>query len=214
MNNKGFLIAGIHTGIGKTMCAAILTEALECDYWKPIQAGDLQNSDSIFVRQHLSNPHSVVHAEAYKLQTPASPHTAAAIDQIEIDMHQLHLPESKRPIVVETAGGIMSPVNNSNTMLDLALQLQLPVILVAQNYLGSINHTLLSIAAIQQTELPLIGLIWNGTPDHSARSFVAHHTRLTELFAVPLLEKTNKQTVAQLAALLRKNIQPFVAPMF
>src|SRR5436190_4886175 len=99
------IIAGIHTGIGKTICSAVICEALGYDYWKPVQAGDLENSDTVFIRKNVSNPSCIIHPEAYRLQIAASPHYAAEMENIEIKKEYIFLPASSNNIVVETAGG-------------------------------------------------------------------------------------------------------------
>src|SRR5687767_3521291 len=103
-----FVIVGIHTGIGKTLCSAILCQATGYDYWKPVQAGGLDNSDSLFIKKHVTNPHVKVHPEVYRLQTAASPHYAALIDEVEIKKEDIVLPSSKNKIIIETAGGLLS----------------------------------------------------------------------------------------------------------
>ena len=145
------IVAGIHTGIGKTICSAVICQALGYDYFKPVQAGDLEDSDSVFIKKNVINPSCTIHPESYQLLTPASPHFAAALDGITIKKENIILPVAKNNIVIETAGGIMSPLAKGFLNIDLVQHFNLPVILVAGNYLGSINHTLLSFAALQQS---------------------------------------------------------------
>ena len=142
------LIAGIHTGIGKTFCSAVICQALGYDYWKPVQAGELDDTDSIFIKRNVTNPKCVVHPETHRLTIPSSPHYAAEMDGIEIKAGDFILPKTSNQIVIETAGGIMSPLSNSFLNIDLMAQLNLPAIVVSNNYLGSINHTLLTVAAM------------------------------------------------------------------
>src|SRR5690606_25021706 len=112
-------ITGISTDVGKTITSAIITEALEADYWKPIQAGDLDNSDSHKIQAYLSNSKSKIHPNSYALQTPASPHLAAAIDGLTIDIHKIEEPETQNHLVVEGAGGLFVPLNDTQTIADL-----------------------------------------------------------------------------------------------
>ena len=140
-------ITGIGTDVGKTVAAAIITQALEADYWKPIQAGDLDNSDSHKVKAYVSNQKTVFHSNSYALHTPASPHYAAEIDGITIDTTQIKEPVTENHLVIEGAGGILVPLNTTNTIADL-IQPDYKVIVVSRHYLGSINHTLLTIEAI------------------------------------------------------------------
>ena len=135
-------ITGISTDVGKTIASAIITEALEADYWKPIQAGDLDNSDSHKIQRYISNGKSVIHENSYKLNTPASPHLAAKLDGISIDLKNIIEPKTNNHLVIEGAGGVLVPLNNSDFVIDL-VQPEYKVIIVSRHYLGSINHTLL-----------------------------------------------------------------------
>lgn len=193
------IIAGIHTGIGKTVCSAVICQALGYDYWKPVQAGELNNSDSIFIDKNVTNPNTVIHQERYRLTIPASPHYAAAIDGVEIKAADFMLPQTDNDIVVETAGGIMSPLSNSFLNIDLMQQLQLPVIIVSNNYLGSINHTLLTVAAMQQRNIPVKGLVFSGSEFASTREFILQYTRLPLLFSIPAFEKITPEVIADFA---------------
>lgn len=194
------IIAGIHTGIGKTICSAVICQALGYDYWKPVQAGDLDNSDSIFIQRNITNSTCKIHPERYRLQTPMSPHKAAEIDGVQITKNDFILPTSTNPMVVETAGGIMSPLADNLLNIDLMEHLQLPVILVSNNYLGSINHTLLTVAALKQRNIPIKGLVFSGEEISSSRQFILQYTQLPLLFSIPLFEKTDAATIATFAA--------------
>lgn len=160
-------ITGIGTDVGKTLAAAIVTEALEADYWKPVQAGLAEGTDAGKIRSLLSNPHSVIHPEAYRLQTPASPHIAARIDKVEIELSRIVsqadeiLQHSQRPLIIEGAGGILVPLSAQLTVADLIKALQARVILVSRNYLGSINHSLLTAAWCRSNGIDVAGWIFN-----------------------------------------------------
>jgi dethiobiotin synthetase len=158
---NSYFITGIGTDVGKTLVAAIVTEALEADYWKPIQAGDLDKSDTHTVQKLVSNEQTQFHPNSYALNTPMSPHAAAEIDGIEIELNKINRPDTKGPLVIEGAGGLMVPINNENTILDL-LEKKDKVILVSRHYLGSINHTLLSIDALRAKGVKEIYVIFNG----------------------------------------------------
>ena len=193
------IIAGIHTGIGKTICSAILTEALAYDYWKPVQAGDLDASDSIFVKNHISNPKSVIHQEAYRLTIPASPHFAAAQDGIEIQLDNLVLPKSDNSVIVETAGGLMSPLSDTLLNINLIKHLNLPVVLVTNDYLGSINHTLLSVEILRGANIEILGLVFSGKKVDATRQFIQNYTGLKTLFEIPFFETLDKETLTTFA---------------
>jgi dethiobiotin synthetase len=192
------IIAGIHTGIGKTLCSAILCEAWGYDYWKPIQAGDLEQSDSIFIQNHVQNPLCTIHPEAYRLKIAASPHFAAEQEGIEIDKNKLILPKSHNPILVETAGGIMSPLSAHLLNIHLIQQLNLPVILVSENYLGSINHTLMTISLLQQAQIPIQGIVFNGENVPSSTDFILKYSKIPLLFTIPKLKVVNYNAIKTL----------------
>lgn len=193
--NSNILIAGIHTGIGKTLCSTILCEKFGFDYWKPIQAGDLDNSDSIFVKSNVSNPLCRIIPEKYRLKIAASPHFAADTEGVTIDKNQLILPQSDNKILVETAGGIMSPLGKNYLNIDLIKQLNLPTIIVSENYLGSINHTLMTIKLLQNTEINIKGIVFNGEIVQSSRDFILEHTQLPLLFSIPKFNTINKKVI-------------------
>ena len=173
---KGLVVAGIGTGVGKTFISAIVTEALEADYWKPVQAGSLDDTDTDYVKAHISNRQSFFHPEAYRLGQPMSPHAAAAIDKIEIDGDRLCVPGTKNKIVIEPAGGLMVPLNTKLLNIHLLEKWKLPVLLVSRNYLGSINHTLLSVYALRQHGVTMAGMIFNGERNDATERFIADHT--------------------------------------
>ena len=190
-----FIIAGIHTGIGKTLCSAVLCEALGYDYWKPIQAGDLDNSDSIFIQNHVSNSKCTIHPETYRFQTAASPHFAADTEGVVIEKEKLKMPETNNNLIVETAGGIMSPLGKNFLNIDLIKHLNLPVILVSENYLGSINHTLMTIFALKQQHVPIKGIVFNGNVVQSSVDYILEYTQLPLLFSIPKMAVVNKENV-------------------
>ncbi len=189
------IIAGIHTNIGKTICSAVICQALGYDYWKPVQAGDLENSDSVFINKVVTNPLCKIHEEAYRLSIPASPHYAAEVDGVTITKANINLPQSDNHIVVETAGGIMSPLAYNYLNIDLIEELNLPVILVSNNYLGSINHTLLSIAALKQRSIRLKGIVYSGESNHSTESFIKQYKGIPVLFSIPMLPEVNATSI-------------------
>ena len=192
---KNIIIAGIHTGIGKTVCSAIICQALGYDYWKPIQAGDIENSDTIFVQKHTNNIATTFHPERYRLATAMSPHKAAEIDGVSIQKNDFTLPITTNHILVETAGGIMSPINTNFLVVDLIQHLQLPVVLVSNNYLGSINHTLLTIEALKRRDIPINGIVFCGPTVPSSQSFILAHTQVPILFCIPQFKTIDAHTI-------------------
>jgi dethiobiotin synthetase len=168
-------ITGISTDVGKTIASAIVTEALEADYWKPIQAGDLDNSDSHKIQRYISNPTTVIHPNSYALQTPASPHLAAAIDGITIDLKQINAPKTSNQLVIEGAGGLYVPLNDTDCVIDL-IQNDYKVIVVSRHYLGSINHTLLTIEALQNRKINVAGIIFSGDENKPTEEIILKKT--------------------------------------
>ena len=171
-----YFVSGIGTDVGKTVVAALLTEALRADYWKPVQAGDLDHGDTDRVKALVSNPHSQFHPEAYRLRTPMSPDAAADRDGVRIRLDRIQLPPTDRPLIVEGAGGLLVPLNERECIIDLMAQLQLPTILVSRHYLGSINHTLASVEALRHRQIPLAGIIFNGAKHPETEASIARHS--------------------------------------
>jgi len=192
---KNYFITGIGTDVGKTVVAAILTEALEADYWKPIQAGDLEFSDTIKVHNLISNSKTVFHPEAYQLTEPMSPHAAAKIDEVEIDLDKIKLPKTKNNLIVEGAGGLMVPLNDKDLIIDLIQKLDLEVVLVSQNYLGSINHTILSFESLKVRKLKVAGIIFNGETNEATEQYILNYTGVPCLGRVKQHQTVNKEIV-------------------
>ena len=175
--NQTYFVTGIGTEVGKTIAAAIVTEALEADYWKPIQAGDLENSDTYKVKRLISNKKTVFHENAFALKTPMSPHAAAEIDGVKITAKKIRPPKTGNSLVIEGAGGLLVPINNKETIVDL-IKPEYKVILVSRHYLGSINHTLLSIEALKIRNLQCAGIIFSGEEHPSTESIIRKMTGL------------------------------------
>lgn len=192
-----YCVAGIHTGIGKTVCSAVLCEALGYDYWKPVQAGDLEVSDSIFIKQHVSNKACKIHPERFRLNTAASPHYAAQVDGIKIDILDFKLPTTDNGMIIETAGGIMSPLSETVLNIDLIKHIGFPVILVSNNYLGSINHTLLSIDALNAHQINISGIVFVGNKNEVSENFILNRSGLIHLFSIPQFDTLNSDVIHQ-----------------
>ena len=196
---NGCVIAGIGTEIGKTLVSAIIVEALSADYWKPVQSGGLEHSDTDAVKA-LVGPHErVFHPEAYRLRVPASPHAAAAAQGVVIEADRLTLPETERFLVVELAGGLMVPLNDDTLTIDMVQRWGLPVVLVASYYLGSINHSLLSIEALRRRNIAISGLVFNGDPVPETRSIILSYSGLDSLLDIPYTDSVSPSFVAACA---------------
>jgi dethiobiotin synthetase len=203
MHPNQYFVTGIGTEIGKTVVAATLVEALQADYWKPIQSGDLDNSDSLKIQRWVSNPHTRIHPERFRLNTPLSPHASAAIDGVEIKVQDFQLPDTDRPLIVEGAGGLMVPLNHQETMLDLMQNLGLPVILVVRHYLGSINHTLLSLEVLRSRGIVLAGLLYNGVVNVASEKAIEALSGVKVLGRVGEMGHISLETIAQQAEAVR-----------
>lgn len=161
---RPIFITAIGTDCGKTLVSAIITKALAADYWKPIQAGYESETDSEFVRRMIHGTTSIIFPEVYKLKLPASPHIAARQENIVISLDKItnHLPVTQSPLIIEGAGGMMVPLNEDEFVIDLIEKFHARVILVSRNYLGSINHSLLTASVCRQRNLDVIGWIFSG----------------------------------------------------
>lgn len=201
MRNK-LAIAGIHTGIGKTVVSAVLAEALGADYWKPVQAG-VTERDTDLVSGLISNGISRVHPEAVVLKHPLSPHAAARLESVQIDHKTFAWPETSNRLLIETAGGLLSPISETATMADFIADHNLPLLLVSANYLGSINHTLLSLETIRARGLNLLGIIISGDSHEPSESFIEQYSGQEILARIPVLRPLNTGTVFSVASGLR-----------
>ncbi len=184
MKHKNIVISGIGTEIGKTVCSAIVCEALQADYWKPIQAGELSHSDTMVLQKLVSNNNSKFHASEYNLKSAVSPHEAARRDNKKITISSLNLPQTNNQLIIEMAGGLMVPINDNELYIDYLSENNLPVILVSQYYLGSINHTLLSIESLKKRKIELLGIIFNGDKVQSTFDIIMKHAQTKCLLEV------------------------------
>jgi dethiobiotin synthetase len=206
MKNKIFITA-IGTGSGKTLTSAIFTEALLADYWKPIQTGK-DDRDLKTVASLISNQESIMHAERYWLDEPASPHAAAQLQNIKISLADFKLPKSKNDtIIIEGAGGVMVPINyEKDYVIDLANMFDCQVVLVSNYYLGSINHTLLTYEYLKYRNAKILGIVFNGKQNTASREAIIKHTNLKVLLEIDEHETITKQIVKQYADTLIKNL--------
>ncbi|MDX2189695.1 MAG: dethiobiotin synthase [Bacteroidota bacterium] len=197
--NQPIFVTAIGTGCGKTVCSAILTEALKADYWKPIQAGT-EEIDRETVASLISNKVSKLHPERYILKTPASPHAAAEIEGIQIKLSDFELPKTKNKLIIEGAGGVMVPLNyKCDFVIDLAQKFDAEIVLVSNLYLGSINHTLLTVNELNRRGLSIKGIIFNGNSTPASEKVIEKYTGLKVLLRVPQLKEISKIQIKSLA---------------
>ncbi|MFN4198343.1 MAG: dethiobiotin synthase [Flavobacterium sp.] len=209
MNKKTIFITGIGTDVGKTITSAIITEALQADYWKPVQAGDLHLTDSMKVEQLVSNPKSVFHPSVYAMQTPASPHYAAALDETTIELSQLKRPKTKNHLIIEGAGGLLVPLNDQHTILDLIHPDDF-VIVVSRHYLGSINHTLLTLEFLKAAGLKNIGIIFSGDPYASTEDIILKKSQLPMIGRIEVEPFFDQNVVLEYAERFLPDLEKFI----
>ena len=189
-------VTGTGTGVGKTFVSAILAVGLSAGYWKPVQSGLLEKTDTAWVREMTGLPSTHFYPESYRFRFPLSPHVAAEKDGIHIDLESMDLPEtSLEHIIVEGAGGIMVPLNERHLMLDLMKKLQLPVLLVAESGLGTINHTLLSLELLKNHSVQVFGVVMNGPRNPENRKAIEHFGNTRVCAEIEPLEPIDKETL-------------------
>jgi len=192
---KRIFITGNGTDVGKTVISAIITEHLKSDYWKPVQSGELDNTDTMKVKRLVSNSKTVFHEEKFKLVQPLSPHASAEIDGVKIQLEDFKLPVTNNHLVIEGAGGLMVPLNDKILIADIITYFKASVVIVSRNYLGSINHTLLTVQELQRRGIPILGIVFNGEHSPQSENFILQYTQLPLLFRVNMEEIIDKQTI-------------------
>ncbi len=203
---RKIFITGIGTEVGKTVVSSIVVEALMADYWKPVQAGDLEFSDTDRVKSWISNERSVFHPSAYALKTPMSPHAAAELDGLRIDPFSIVEPVTSNDLVIEGAGGLLVPLNDNNAIVDLIHE-DYRIIVVSRNYLGSINHSLLTLEALRSRGLTVSGIIFNGEPVPSTEKIVETMGRVPVIGRIAQEEIIDKSTVSKYAERFRTKLE-------
>ena len=198
-------ITGISTDVGKTIASSIVVEALESDYWKPVQAGDLDNSDSHKIESYISNNKTIIHKNSYLLNTPASPHLAAKLDGIAIDLNKITEPSTKNHLVIEGAGGLFVPLNDNDCVIDL-IKPDYKVVVVSRHYLGSINHTLLTIEALQNRKITIAGIIFNGNENKSTEEIILSKTNIKCIGRINDEPYFDKNVISEYADIFRENL--------
>lgn len=193
---RGYVITGTDTGVGKTIVAAGLTGEFRATYWKPIQAGVGEPTDSEIVEELAGHRMSGIVREAYRLRTPCSPHEAASLEGLSIHPARLSLPLGVPPLIVEGAGGVLVPINEHQLMIDLFVMWALPVILVARTALGTINHSLLSIRALRGAGLEIAGMIFVGDARPPSEVAVSQFGAVRHLGRLPWLHDLNRHSLA------------------
>lgn len=175
---RKIFVTGIGTGVGKTVVSAVLVQALKADYWKPIQTGMEFGTDSERIKLLSNNEKSVFHPERYCFKAPIAPHASAKAENTYIDLDCINLPETNNTLIIEGAGGLLVPLNEKHFMVDLIKKFDAEVVLVVQNYLGSINHTLLTIEAMKNRNLNILGIIISGVESKASEEIILDYSKL------------------------------------
>ncbi len=200
-----FFITAIGTDSGKTLVAAIFCEAFKTNYWKPIQSGDPKDSDTI--AQLIDTPKERIFPEAYYFTTPVSPHQAAEIDNVAIDINTIERPSSRLPLTIEGAGGLLVPIGSHLYIADLFSKFNAQVILVSNYYLGSINHTLLSLAYCKSNGIHVAGIVLNGEKNEYSKKAILEACDAPLLLEIESEEKIDKAIVLKYAKILKENYE-------
>lgn len=193
----GVFVTGTDTGVGKTIACSWMVQQWNAHYWKPIQAGteEGETGDTEVVKNLSNRPHQTFHPPAFTLSLPRSPHEASRKEGVVIQLDDLNPPTGSQPLIIEGAGGVMVPLNSKHLILDLISQLNLPVVVVARTALGTINHTLLTLAALRRRNLTIAGVILNGPEDDENRHAIIHYGNVAVLAHIPPLSPLNQHTL-------------------
>ena len=193
--NNDIFITGIDTNAGKTVVSAILTEALRADYWKPVQTGSIENTDTKTVKKLVQNDDTEFHEEVYLFREPVSPHAAAKMEKKSVSLTKIKRPNTKKRIIIEGAGGVFTPLNNKYCIIDLIEKLNSTVIVVSKNYLGSINHTILTVEALKKKQISIAGIVFVGEKNPETEKYILQYTKLKLLFRIEKEKKITKEVV-------------------
>jgi dethiobiotin synthetase len=202
VKKMNYFVTAIGTDSGKTLVSAILCKALNADYWKPVQAGFPRDADTI---KGLI-PDCTIYPESYLLNTPASPHAAAKIDGIEISLEKILLPKTNNSLIIEGAGGCLVPLNDKDYVIDIAQKFNTPIIVVANLYLGSINHTLLTVELLKQRKLSVAGIIFNGKSNPESERIILKHSGYKTIWHVKEEPEINSETIVNYAEKIKQKV--------
>ncbi len=203
---RKIFVTGIGTDVGKTVVSAILCEALHADYWKPVQTGSFFSTDSDKLQKYISNSKTVIHPESYVLKQYMSPHAAAELEGQHITLANIIPPATNNTLIIEGAGGLMVPLNDKEFIVDIIIKLKAEAVLVIQNYLGSINHSLLTIDALRTRNIPVLGIVFNGPSHKLSEDIILSYSGLKCLGRINKESVINKEIVSKYAALFKENI--------
>ncbi len=208
--SKNIFITGIGTDVGKTIVSAIVTEALQADYWKPIQSGSIEVTDSETIKKLISNSKTIFHPESYLLKEPQSPHFAAELENKTIEFVKINRPKTENTLIIEGAGGLLVPLNDENTIADLIFSDDF-VLVVSKHYLGSINHTLLTINELKKRSCHKIGIIFVGESKPSTEIVIEKTCNVPIIARVEILNEITKESIKIQSELLKNKLLQFIS---
>jgi dethiobiotin synthetase len=194
--SKKYFVTGIDTGVGKTLVSAFLVKHLDADYWKPIQSGSDEGTDTDFVKKYL-NPNRIAFKESICLKASLSPNFAAALENTTIDLNAVEIPSTANNLIIEGAGGLFVPLNNNDTIIDLIQKTNAEVIIVSKHYLGSINHTLLTVFALKKLNIPIAGIIFSGEENADSEKIKLKLSGLQKIAHIPFLSEISESNISE-----------------
>lgn len=198
MYKKPLFVTGIGTGVGKTIVSAVLCEQMQADYWKPVQSGDLDHTDSDMVHSLLSNTQTIIFEEAFRFKLAASPHQSAGAENVTIRPENFMMPQSNNQLIIEGAGGLLVPLSESFLMIDLIKLFDTEVVLVIKDYLGCINHSLLSLQVLENHLIPLNHIVFNGDFNPASQEVIIGQLPVgTTWSQLPVMKPLNKNSISQ-----------------
>lgn len=204
------MVAGSGTDVGKTVVSAILATLLDGDYWKPIQCGNEENSDTVIIKNFINTKRHFVHTPAYSLKAPLSPHHAARLENTSIVLDAIRLPQTERSLIIEGVGGIFVPLTTKVLTIDLFKSWNCRWVVVSRHYVGSINHTLLTIETLKQRQVPIIGIIFNGESNPDSEAAILEISQLPCLGKLLPEENLNPTIIQRYAKEWRPNFSNIV----
>lgn len=189
-------VTGTDTGVGKTLvCAALMSVFDNAFYWKPIQTGSEEGTDTEWIKRVTGLPNERFIPEAYCFKKPLSPHEAASLENATIDLHSIELPNVSGRLIVEGAGGVMVPINDRYFILDLIKHLGLPALVVSRSTLGTINHSLLTLMALRNAGIDIVGVIMNGPRNESNKKSIEYYGKTFVIAQIEPISVVNVENI-------------------
>ena len=192
---KKFFITGTDTNVGKTLFCSILMDKFLYDYWKPIQTGNKNDNDTIYIKKICKIPSNRFYKPAFSFRKSLSPHQAAKYENVSINLNNIKKPITNNPLIIEGIGGILVPLNNKNFIIDLIKKLKFPVIIVSRSTLGTINHTLMTIKILRQNKIKIYGVVLNGVMNKKNAQSIEHFGKVKVLAQIPFFKKISLKKI-------------------